>query len=738
MEHEFFRRALLLGTVSLLTPTLTAPALAADGVTEVLIIGDAIEFRNRTADINPVLSYDLEYFQRFEPVSVGEMLKRVPGVTFTSDVLEYDGVQIRGLSPEYSQIMINGRRMPGAENDRSFFVDRIPAEMVESIEIIRSPRADMPSEGIGGTLNVILKEGASLTGGFAKIGGIMNEDGELRGSAAVAYAGQFGNGNTSYWAALNYQGRRNPKEKLTLFYDGDFEELAGREFQDDTRDGVDISGNLDITHGFDMGHVRLSGFFVDTDRDENEVSIVEEFDDGAFELDEVETQHEDISQQTYSLLGEGEFDIGIGTFGLNGSFAGFREETAGLTQGGDDFDDLEPDERETIDTEDDEWGAGAFYAYKGGSFDARLGLDALFKNRDGANRVFAWNDDDEIFEDETAPGGIYTIEETRIDPFARVTFTPMDFMSLDLGLRFESTDRTVSSDDGAVDFQDESWNPSAHLRLSPTDRDQIRLSVAKTVRRPGYDFLAPALQPEEPADEDALRGNPGLLNETAWGVDLGYEREFGTTGMGIFGVNLFYRHIDDLIELTNTGLPSDDGGNIYTPTNVGDGFTYGIEFDVSTPLDFLGLPDTGVFANFTYLESDVKDPVTGNTRPFRNQPNKVYNVGLIHSINDWDVSFGGTLSGRDEGFEYALDETVITTYDDDLELFVEKRFGGRFVLRFTAGNLLDREKHEHFRIYDGDSVQDIIDAKIAGDVDESEFETEHAGAIFQLTLRAAF
>src|SRR3546814_1357166 len=59
-----------------------------------IIVNGQIVFRNRTEDPNPVLSYDLEYFQRFEPVSVGEMLKRVPGVTFTSDVLEYDGVQI--------------------------------------------------------------------------------------------------------------------------------------------------------------------------------------------------------------------------------------------------------------------------------------------------------------------------------------------------------------------------------------------------------------------------------------------------------------------------------------------------------------------------------------------------------------------------------------------------------------------------------------------------------------------
>src|SRR3546814_2845676 len=62
-----------------------------------IIVNGQIVFRNRTEDPNPVLSYDLEYFQRFEPVSVGEMLKRVPGVTFTSDRSEEHTSELQSL-----------------------------------------------------------------------------------------------------------------------------------------------------------------------------------------------------------------------------------------------------------------------------------------------------------------------------------------------------------------------------------------------------------------------------------------------------------------------------------------------------------------------------------------------------------------------------------------------------------------------------------------------------------------
>src|SRR3546814_10396014 len=81
----------------------------------------------------------LEYFQRFEPTTVGDMVKRLPGAAFVgSDIMEYDGVQLRGLGGGYTQVLINGQKVPGAGDDRSIWVDRLPAEMVDRIEILGS------------------------------------------------------------------------------------------------------------------------------------------------------------------------------------------------------------------------------------------------------------------------------------------------------------------------------------------------------------------------------------------------------------------------------------------------------------------------------------------------------------------------------------------------------------------------------------------------------------------------
>src|SRR3546814_12380358 len=70
---------------------------------------------------------------------VRSQLRRVPGVAFTSDIGESDAPQMRGLGQGFTQVLVNGRPIPGAGNDRTVFVDRIPAEIVDRIEVIRSP-----------------------------------------------------------------------------------------------------------------------------------------------------------------------------------------------------------------------------------------------------------------------------------------------------------------------------------------------------------------------------------------------------------------------------------------------------------------------------------------------------------------------------------------------------------------------------------------------------------------------
>ena len=130
---------------------------------EIVVQAD-IGFRNRSEAAEPVLVYDEEYFQRFEPLTAGDALKRVPSVTFLSDVIESDGARLRGLDPGYTQILINGEKVPGGQADRSFFLDRIPAELIKQVEIVRSSSARRSGDAVAGTLNIVLRDGYTQIG----------------------------------------------------------------------------------------------------------------------------------------------------------------------------------------------------------------------------------------------------------------------------------------------------------------------------------------------------------------------------------------------------------------------------------------------------------------------------------------------------------------------------------------------------------------------------------------------
>jgi TonB-dependent receptor len=331
------------------------------------------------------------------------------------------------------------------------------------------------------------------------------------------------------------------------------------------------------------------------------------------------------------------------------------------------------------------------------------------------------------------PGGINTIEEARFDAFLMFT-GGQGPVSWEAGLRWENTDTTIEDATAPAASRNVSNDysfllPSAHLRWNLSANDRINLSASRTVRRPNFDFLSPATLLAEVADNDFI-GNPNLKPEDAWGADLGFEHRLGTRGVA--GVNFFYRDVKNLIEVASTGQVGSEGPGsfVFTPRNTGDGQVWGIEFDLSTPLTSVGLPDTGVFFNYSWLDSDIDDEL--GSRRFNDQAKYVLNVGFIHDLPDLGVAFGATYRKQGDAFGRVVGEEVTTEYGGELEVFVEKRFGKRFVVRLTGANLLDGKKKEAFNKF-----ATLADQRTR-DFDEYELESEQAGPVFQLVARATF
>ena len=734
-----------------------------------MVVYGQIGFRNRTTAIQPVLEYDRAYFERFEPDSAGDALKRVPSVTFLSDVTESDGARLRGLNPGYTQILINGERVPGVGNDRSFLLDRIPAELIARVEIVRSSSANRPADGVAGAINIELRDSFEFDGGYLKAGASNFDGEEWKENVAGVWGGKLGPGRLV--AGITRQGRFNPKLKLSRRF-GDSpennpnfmaEEFENREVQTDVRDSTDMSYSLDYALAFaDESRLELSGVLVDTDRDENERSF--EFDDldpeaSADQVNEggnLETdnqQRQDIEELSYSIDAKYSRPLFGGEAKLKIVYADFDSETDDIET---EIDFTDPvavleEERALEDIEDSEFTIELAQAFEIGSRSTfEFGAFYLTKERNTTileaedERELAlsgWNIkgpdtplsiSNELTGLEPIDGGVFTIEEDRLDFFALIK-GQAGAIEWETGLRYETTDQDVT--DATVDPSlARSSNdydflmPSAHLRYDLTERDRVSASVARTVRRPDFNFLTPALLEDEIAEND-LQGNPLLDPETAWGFDVGYERRIGDRG--IVGINFFYRDVQDKIELTSTGEEGSEGPGsfIFTPDNIGDGWVRGVEFDLSAPLSIVNLNNTGIFANLSFLDSEVDDPF--GERQFNDQSDWVYNAGFIQDLPALGAAFGATFRKQGDATGRVLGEEVITEYDADLEFFVEKRWEN-FTLRAVGSNLLDGSKDETFNKFD--TIEDQRDR----DFDEFELETEEAGPIFRIVARYAF
>lgn len=720
--------ALVLGS-----PSLLAQEQATAKMENVQVIAKRVVKRNHVNSPSPKLVYDADFFQRFEPISVGDMLKRVPGVSFNSDVGEYDLPRLRGLDSRYTQVLINGRRLPGEENSGAIAVDRIPAEMVEKIEIIRSPSSDISSQGIGGTLNIILKDGARHEGGIWRVGVVNME--ENRGSGFVGMSGV--SDKIEYGFSVNIQERYNPKDKTSSEQEENEREDI---IESDVRDSRDVAFAADVAFQLnEKSKLRLNLLHIDTEREEKEntrVTALERADSSSpFAIDEIalENQLEDIDQSNTSLGIDYELATARGELNVYASTHQFKQDKRETNFEADLGDPLELDEQELTDIDDTEDRIGLSWKHESANSESKLGLEYVSKTRDFNLKALDDNGDLDEENDEFAD---FSVDDKGFNAFASNSWKLREDLEVELGLRAEYRDVDIvgrdfdgnisRSNNDSIDY-----NPSAHIRWHLNENEQFRASIARTLRRPQFDQLNPV---ELTIDDEKFRGNSDLDPESAIGIDLGYDHFIADSG--VIGINFFYREVEDLIEYRQTDITI--GGTDFelrqAINNRNTGKVMGVELDFSAPMTLINLPSAQAFFNLTLLDSEVEDDYfEGVKRRFSGQAKYVYNLGFEHELAALQASYGLSYQKQGDSEEFEGNEINRIRYDGNLEVFIEKRFdNGNYALRLSGQNLLDAEKNELIRKYDDTA------ALRAGQFESTETEIEHTSPAILLTLRGSF
>ncbi|GAB3510573.1 TonB-dependent receptor [Pseudoxanthomonas daejeonensis] len=101
---------------------------------------------------------------KFPDTNLAEALQRISGVSIDrTSSGEGSKVTVRGVGPDFNLVLLNGRQMPasnlgpgggGTSNSRAFDFSNIAAEAISAIEVHKTGRAELPTGGIGATINV--------------------------------------------------------------------------------------------------------------------------------------------------------------------------------------------------------------------------------------------------------------------------------------------------------------------------------------------------------------------------------------------------------------------------------------------------------------------------------------------------------------------------------------------------------------------------------------------------------
>jgi outer membrane receptor for ferrienterochelin and colicins len=133
-------------------PRATRPAAAGQKVE--IVGGRVSDTEQRRQATASKIVIGREEIDRFGDATVGEVLRRLPGVTTPGAPGRGGPPRMRGLGGGFTQLLIDGQRMPPG-----FSLENLTPEQVERIEILRAPTAETGARAIAGTINIITREG---------------------------------------------------------------------------------------------------------------------------------------------------------------------------------------------------------------------------------------------------------------------------------------------------------------------------------------------------------------------------------------------------------------------------------------------------------------------------------------------------------------------------------------------------------------------------------------------------
>ncbi|HEX6911045.1 MAG TPA: TonB-dependent receptor [Longimicrobium sp.] len=459
-----------------------------------------------------------------------DVLRNVPAVE-----VDQDGKpSLRGN--QNVAVQVNGRPSPMTGDQLGNFLQQLPANMVERVEVIPNPSARYEPEGMAGIINIVLKQNADLglSGGFIAgvgTGGRYNGSGNLGWQAGdLTLYGSYGfRHDERNSTGLNYLERYataggTPVSILDQDIDGEFNMLShlfngSADYKLGSRNVLSASGMASVG-AFENASVNRyaerdgSNALVRRYVGENAIEFNDFTLDGslAFKRTITPQQHELSAELRFNRNDHGnDNDFNEQVLSLDGGASGTpvlqNLQTDALTSTlSFQADYTRPlGERRKLET-----------GYKG----TLRGLDNELDVTDYDHAQSRWVNNplrSNAFEyDETVHAG-YAVFNQGVGK-----------VDLQAGLRAEHTSREFYLENTDETYPKDYWSffPSALAALSLDDQSQLRLSYGRRIQRPDTRLLNPFGFNED--QRNRFEGNPELEPEYTHALELAYQRSFAT------------------------------------------------------------------------------------------------------------------------------------------------------------------------------------------------------------------
>lgn len=99
-------------------------------------------------------SVTAEDIGKLPDASIGESIARLPGVTSQRLNGRANVIAVRGLGPDFSQTLLNGREQTSTGDSRAVEFDQYPGEVVNQVVVYKSPSAELVGQGLAGTIDI--------------------------------------------------------------------------------------------------------------------------------------------------------------------------------------------------------------------------------------------------------------------------------------------------------------------------------------------------------------------------------------------------------------------------------------------------------------------------------------------------------------------------------------------------------------------------------------------------------